>query len=93
MNNKRKMYDDQFKARVALAAIKETETIAELSSRYNVHSTQIRKWKATFFENAAIVFGGDKDTAAENMALKDERDALHKRIGEQTMDIDFLKKT
>jgi len=93
MIKKRKVYDDQFKAKVALAAIKETETIAELSSRYNVHSTQIRKWKSEFLENAASVFSGDKDAAAENKSLRSERDALHKRIGVQTMEIDFLKKS
>ena len=93
MTQKRKMYDDHFKAKVALPAIRETETIAELSSRYNVHSTQIRKWKSKFLENAAIVFGGDKEAAAENKSLRSERVALHKRIGEQTLDIDFLKKS
>jgi len=46
-----------------------------------------------FLENAASVFSGDKDAAAENKSLRNERDARHKRIGVQTMEIDFLKKT
>lgn len=89
---KRKTYDDCFKAKVALEAIKETETLAELASKYDVHANQIRNWKNEFLENVAMVFGGDKDSKAENNDLKKEREELHKRIGEQTMQIDFLKK-
>ena len=90
---KRKTYDDAFKAKIALEAIKETETLSELASRYDVHPNQIRNWKNEFLENAAIVFGGDKDAKAENKDLLREREELHKRIGEQTMQIDFLKKS
>jgi len=90
---RRKTYDDHFKAKVVLEAIKETETLAELASRYDVHPNQIRTWKREFVENAAMVFGGDKDAKEENRELKRERENLHKRIGEQSMDIDFLKKS
>jgi len=90
---KRKTHDDAFKAKIALEAIKETETLSELASRYDVHPNQIRNWKNEFLENVAIVFGGDKDAKAENKDLKREREELHKRIGEQTMQIDFLKKS
>jgi transposase-like protein len=90
---KRKTYDDHFKTKVALEAIKESETLAELASRYDVHPNQIRNWKSEFLKNAVAVFGGDKDAKAENKELRKERDDLHKRIGEQTMQIDFLKKS
>lgn len=90
---KRKTYDDAFKAKIALEAIKETETLSELASRYDVHPNQIRNWKNEFLENAAIVFGGDKDAKSQVSELQREREELHKRIGEQTMQIDFLKKS
>ena len=93
MTRRRRTYEDQFKAKVVLEAIKETRTLAELASCYDVHPNQIRTWKQEFLENAAVVFSGDKKTKEENRKLKEERENLHKRIGEQTMDIDFLKKS
>ena len=89
---KRKTYDDGFKVKVVLEAIRESETLAELASRYDVHPNQIRNWKSEFLENAGMVFGGDKHAKADVVELKKEREELHKRIGEQTMQIDFLKK-
>ncbi len=93
MTRKRKTYHDNFKAKIALEAIKETETLAELASRYDVHPNQIRNWKNEFLENAAMVFGGDKDAKVLVSELQKEREEFHKRIGEQTMQIDFLKKS
>ena len=90
---RRKKYDDRFKAKIALEAIKETQTLSELAGKYDIHPNQIRKWKNEFLENAAIVFGGDKDAKAHVSDLMKEREGLHKRIGEQTMQIDFLKKS
>jgi transposase len=88
----RRSMDDTFKTRVVLEALKETMTLNELASKYEVHPNQIRTWKNQFLENASSVFSGNKDTSQELKALKNEREMLHQVIGQQTMDIEFLKK-
>ena len=89
----RRNFDASFKARVALEAIKETKTLAELASEFNVHTNQIRNWKNEFLKKASVVFRENKDDKEALKHLEEERDRLHRRIGQQSMDIDFLKKS
>jgi len=58
-----------------------------------VHPNQIRNWKTEFLEKASGVFTGNKDDQDALSILKEERDTLHQRIGQQSMEIDFLKKS
>ena len=88
----RRNYDASFKVRVVLEAIKELKTLAELGSEFSVHPNQIRNWKNEFLEKASVVFSERRDNEEELKRLEEERDRLHQRIGEQSMDIDFLKK-
>jgi len=57
-----------------------------------VHPNQIRNWKTEFLEKASEVFGGNKADQDALRSLTEERDTLHQRIGQQSMEIDFLKK-
>lgn len=88
----RRVLDDTFKTKVVLEAFKELVPLNELASKYQVHPNQISQWKAQFLKNASNVFSGPKDEKKELESLREERDALHKRIGEKDMDIEFLKK-
>lgn len=88
----RRVLDDAFKTKVVLEALKEAMTLNELASKYEVHPNQISQWKAQFLKNASTVFSGPKDEKKELERLREERDVLHKRIGEKDMENEFLKK-
>jgi len=88
----RRNYDASFKVRVVLEAIKDLKTLAQLGSEFSVHPNQIRNWRNEFLEKASVVFSENQGNEKELKRLEEERDRLHQRIGEQSMDIDFLKK-
>lgn len=86
----RKKYSPDFKARVALAAIKGDATVAELASRYEVHPNLIAQWKRKAVESLAEVFASNRGRrgASEEARIRE----LHAKIGELTVERDFLAK-
>jgi transposase len=82
----RRTHSPAFKAKVALAAIKGEKTLAELAQQYDVHPNQITAWKAQVLEGAAGLFDGG---AAERAPVVDLK-VLHAKIGELTLENDFL---
>ena len=82
----RRNHSPAFKAKVALEAIKGEQPIIEIAERFDVHPNVITKWKRQLLEGAPAVFGeGEKDKEGELDAAK-----LHAKIGELTMECDFL---
>jgi transposase-like protein len=93
MTNTRKKHGPEFKAKVALAAIKEEGTIAELSSRFGVHASQIHAWKRTLLEGTASLFARNGTGSANGVATDEALMApLYEKIGQLTVERDFFRK-
>jgi len=85
---KRKRYSADFKAQVALAAIREDLTTAELAKKYGVHPTMISSWKKQAITNMASTFGA---TAAQEPPISPKDvEKLHAKIGQLVVERDFL---
>ena len=84
----RRTHNPAFKAKVTLVVIKGERTLAELTRLYDVHPTQITAWKAHLLEGAAGVFGSG--STAKKAAPTIDVKTLHAKIGELTLENDFL---
>jgi transposase len=91
MKNKRRRHDPEFKARVALEALKGVKTLPEIAKEYDIHPMQVCEWKRMMVQNAASAFGaGGKGSDAED--FERERTRLHAKIGQQAVELDWLTK-
>jgi transposase len=88
---KRRSFSREFKAKVALAALRDDATLAELASRFDVHPNQISQWKHDALEHLPEAF--DKGAKAERDATAEERERrLYEEIGRLKIEADFLRK-
>lgn len=85
----RKKYSTKFKTSVVLEALKEQMTISELAQKHTIHPQQISNWKREFLSNAESIF--DKGKKSAKTEKEELADSLHKIIGQQKVEIDFLK--
>jgi transposase-like protein len=88
MKNTRKKYTADFKTKVELEALKEQQTVSELSLKYGVHPTQIQTWKRHFLANAPAPFQESKQEDDTEAKLS----KLYEQIGKLQVENEFLKK-
>lgn len=90
MKTTRKRYSAEFKAKVALEAIRGDLTLAELASKHSIHHTMIAAWKRQAVEGMAVTFSGASEAA--KASIEADLDKLHAKIGQLVVERDFLAK-
>ena len=90
MTTRRKAHSASFKAKVALEALKEQKTLAEISSEYKIHATQIRHYRDKLRDGLELVFSTNhsKELKAKNELI----DKLYRQVGKLNTEYDWLKK-
>ncbi len=89
MKRKRRNHSSEFKAKVALAALKGDRTLVELAEQFDVHPNQIQDWKKRVVESAGNLFSRGTESGGKN---DEAMQALHAKIGQLTMENDFLER-
>jgi transposase len=87
MQKTRKKHSPEFKAKVALAAVREQETVPEIARRHKVHANVVYKWRRQLLENLARAFEAEQTASGDATERQAE---LLRKIGELTVERDFL---
>jgi len=87
---KRKSFSSQYKAKVALEAIRGVKTVNEIAQEFSVHPTQVGQWKKELQAQASAIFDTKRGPKPEDPSASPER--LYSEIGRLKMELDWLKK-
>ena len=87
---KRKSFPPEFKAKVAIEALKGDRTVNEIAAEFEVHPTQVNNWKKQLLSSSSDVFGTRRQQQSEDFEV--ERDKLYSQIGRLKVEVDWLKK-
>ena len=92
MKRKRRHFSPDFKANVAIEALKERQSVNQLAEKYELHPNQISAWKSEFLQNAGKAFSDEKANA-EHKEREKQIEELYKQIGQMKVETDWLKKS
>lgn len=92
MQKNRRKHSADFKAKVVLDLLTSGETLSEIAGKYEVHPTQVTKWKRTFLENAPELFSQSSGGNSKEKVGQEVESELYKKIGQLQMELDWLKK-
>ncbi len=90
MNKQRRKHTAEFKARIALEAIKGLNTINEIAAKYEVHPVQVGSWKKELLDRVPELF--ERKNAANDPDIEQERARLERKVGQLSMEVDWLEK-
>ncbi len=92
MKQKRRNHSSEFKARIALEAIKGLKTVQQIAAENDLHPVQVTQWKGQMLEAAAGVFARGRDKAEESAEAEKEKERLERKVGQLVVEVDWLKK-
>lgn len=92
MSKTRRKHSAEFKTKVVLDMLKGTQTLSEISGKYEVHPTQLTKWRRTFLEKAAEIFSECHSGSGKAKTSEKLEGELYKKIGQLQIELDWLKK-
>ena len=90
MKQQRRKHSAKFKAMIAFEAIKGLQTVNEIAAKHQIHPVQVSTWKKEMLENAEAIF--QRKNAAKDKAPEREKEQLQRKVGQLTMEVDFLEK-
>ena len=89
MTQRKRTFSPEFKAKVALSAIREEGTLAQLASKYNINVNMVSKWKQHALQQMAEGFG--RKNSSLSASCEEDIKSLHAKIGQLTVELDFLE--
>jgi transposase len=90
MKRQRRKHTPEFKARIALEAIKGIKTISQIAKEFEVHPVMVSAWKKDLMERLPEVF--EKKNTRKDKHVEQEAEQLQRKVGQLTMEVDFLEK-
>ena len=91
MKAKRRRHQPEFKTRVVLDALRGIQSVQQIAKDFEIHPMQVSKWENAMIEGTTSVFEPSRENAASEN-FERQRDVLHARIGQLTVEVDFLRK-